>query len=192
MPQYAAVKVAGRPLYRYARAGQEVELPVRDMKIFSFSADANRWPSVSLRMTTSQGTYVRAIALAMGDACGCGAHVTALRRTRIAHWSVACAVTPERLSDVENTPGAFIELDSALSLTALTLSTDQADFVVVGRAPEAVLDCSAEELSAGERFQFKDGAGRLLAVARCREAWRQAHTPPSFEFERVVRERVCA
>jgi len=192
VPQYAAVKVAGRPLYRYARAGQDVELPVRDMKVFSFSADARQWPSVSLRMTTGSGTYVRAIAVAMGEACGCGAHVTALRRTRIADWFVESAVTPERLSDVGNVPGAFIELDSALSLTTLMLSTDQADCVAVGRAPEIILNCSADELAAGERFQFIDAEGHLLAVARCREVWSHADTPPAFDFERVVRERVCA
>lgn len=192
VPKYAAVKVAGRPLYRYARAGQDVELPVRDMTVFSLSADTSGWPSVALRMTTSSGTYVRAIAVAMGEACGCGAHVTSLRRTRIGDWSVDSAVTPEELLNSESLPGAFIELDRALMLTTLTLSNDQADCVAVGRFPEAIQESSASRLAQGERFQFADGEGRLLAVARSDEAWTHQNTPPAFHFERVIRERECA
>jgi tRNA pseudouridine55 synthase len=191
VPKYAAVKVSGRPLYRYARAGQDVELPVREMTIFTLSADTDRWPSVSLRMSTSRGTYVRAIAVAMGEAAGCGAHVTSLRRTRIADWSVDSAVTPERLLDNDGIPGAFIELDRALSYTTLTLSSDQADCVAVGRSPEAIQGCSASRLAPGERFQFADGEGRLLAVARSNEEWSHQNTPPAFDFERVIREREC-
>jgi len=192
VPQYAAVKVAGRPLYRYARAGQEVELPVRPMTIFALAADASMWPTVSLCLSTNRGTYVRAIAVAMGEAAGCGAHVASLRRTRIADWSVDSAVSPERLLDEAGVPGAFIELDRALSLPILTVSGRQADYVTVGRTPEEIQACSASALDAGERFQFVDEFGRLLAVARSREAWTGRTMPPRFDFERVVRERACA
>lgn len=191
VPKYAAVKVAGRPLYRYARAGQEVDLPMRDMTIYALSTDTARWPVVSLRLSTSGGTYVRAIAVALGEACGCGAHVTALRRTRIANWSVDDAVSPERLPDASELAGAFIELDRALSLTTLKLSPAQAEYVSMGRIPEEILDSSTSVLEAGERFQFTDTGGRLLAVARSRESWDGRTRPPLFDFERVVREREC-
>jgi len=191
VPLYAAVKVAGRPLYRYARAGQKVDTPVREMTFFTLSTDTSAWPSVSVRMTTSRGTYVRALALALGQACGCGAHVTSLRRTRIADWSVEHAVTPEQLLPGLTESEAFIELDSALRLTTITLSSDQSDWVAVGRAPQTIRECSEPNLVAGERFIFADQEGHLLAVARTKEDWSKATTPPPFDFERVVRERAC-
>jgi tRNA pseudouridine55 synthase len=189
VPAYAAVKVQGRPLYRYARAGVDVEAPVRDMRIFSLATDPSGWPEVRVRLTCGSGTYVRALAVAMGEAVGCGAHVTVLRRTRIADWDVRGAIAPDCLEQGASAGDAFIGLDRALALKALVLSPDGADCVATGRAPATVREDSPAELAAGERFQFTDSEGRLLAVARSRAPWSGGGTPPEFDFERVVRGR---
>jgi tRNA pseudouridine55 synthase len=189
VPRFAAVKVDGRPLYRYARAGQPVACPVREMGILELETDTSDWPRVHARIACTTGTYVRSLAVAMGEAVGCGAHVTALRRTRIARWSVESSVDPDSLRPGEVPGEAFIGLDSALDLKALVLDHKGADHIATGRAPQVVMDAAPAVLAPGERFRFVDADGRLLAVARTHAAWEGGQAPPAFEFERVVRGR---
>jgi len=186
VPAYAAVKVKGRPLYKYARAKQDVELPVRSVRVSALEADVSAWPVVSIRVECSTGTYIRALAESLGRACGCGAHVVELRRTRIADWDVGAAVAPDALqAGVVPAPG-WIPLDQALTLKALSLPEAQVGRIGVGRPPECVETREDLALHPGERFVFTDREGHLLAVATSRSDWSGTATPPEFDFERVL------
>lgn len=97
-PMYSALKLDGKPLYEYARAGINVERATRNVTIeafqtLDFSGDAWRF-----RVTCSKGTYVRTLAEDVGEALGCGAHLTALRRTQVGELDVTQAITLEALS----------------------------------------------------------------------------------------------
>jgi tRNA pseudouridine55 synthase len=85
-PMYAALKHQGRPLYAYARAGEEVERQARTVTVFELELVAWRapegLPQAELRVRCSKGTYVRVLAADLGRALGVGAHLTGLRRTR--------------------------------------------------------------------------------------------------------------
>ncbi len=82
-PQYSAIKRAGVAAYRSARAGEHVEIEARAVIVHELAASSVALPYLTLTMSVSTGTYVRAIARDLGEAIGCGAHVTEMRRTGI-------------------------------------------------------------------------------------------------------------
>ena len=96
-PQYSAVKRDGVTAYRAARAGEHVQIDPRDVTVHALVATRIELPLVTLTMTVSTGTYVRAIARDLGEALGCGAHVTEMRRTAIGAKSADDAHTPDEL-----------------------------------------------------------------------------------------------
>ncbi|MGF1663318.1 MAG: tRNA pseudouridine(55) synthase TruB [Kineosporiaceae bacterium] len=97
----SAVKVAGQRAYDRVRAGEDVELPPRRVRVDRFAVGPLRWgqdPSgtrceADVEVDVSAGTYVRALARDLGAALGTGAHVTALRRTRSGPFTVEEALT---------------------------------------------------------------------------------------------------
>jgi tRNA pseudouridine55 synthase len=89
IPATSAVKIAGERAYRLARRGVEVEMPLRRSTVYALDVIAYTDGVVTLDMRVSSGTYVRAIAGALGG------HCRTLRRTEVGPFSVADAVTPE-------------------------------------------------------------------------------------------------
>jgi tRNA pseudouridine55 synthase len=163
-----------------------VIVPERTMRIHALTGDASGWPWVELDLVCGTGTYVRSIAMRLGQETGVGAHVVSLRRLRVGHWRVDSALPAAELGPGSGQSAAFIPIDSALSLSSLALEDEQASRVVVGRHPERIHAAPEVSLVPGERFTFKDSSGRLLAVATSRAEWSDSETPPPFDFERVL------
>jgi tRNA pseudouridine55 synthase len=86
-PMYSALKHKGKRLYELARQGVEVEREPRKVRIHSLALGEVNLPEFELRVHCSKGTYVRTLAEDIGDALGCGAHVTALRRTGVGPYT---------------------------------------------------------------------------------------------------------
>ncbi|MCW7540947.1 tRNA pseudouridine(55) synthase TruB [Aquabacterium sp. A7-Y] len=80
-PMHSALKRDGKALYEYARAGIEVEREPRTVTIFSIEVLSWQGASIEIEVRCSKGTYIRTLAEDIGEALGCGAHLTALRRT---------------------------------------------------------------------------------------------------------------
>ncbi len=99
-PMHSALKKDGKALYEYARAGQEVEREARDVVIHELSlALAEEGGRAAIRFTArvSKGTYIRTLGEDIGEALGCGAHLSFLRRTATGPFGLAQCVTLERL-----------------------------------------------------------------------------------------------
>ncbi|HEX7037851.1 MAG TPA: tRNA pseudouridine(55) synthase TruB [Pseudomonadales bacterium] len=94
---FSAVKHQGQPLYKLARQGIEIERESRRVTIFENEIVALEDDELTLSIHCSKGTYVRTIAQELGEALGCGAHVTALRRTAAGPYGEADLVTFETL-----------------------------------------------------------------------------------------------
>lgn len=94
-PMYSAVKVGGKRLYEYARAGEEIERAARTVQILALELLSLDAPFLRFRVHCSKGTYVRVLAADIGEALGCGGHLTALRRTATGPFDLARAVTLE-------------------------------------------------------------------------------------------------
>ena len=133
-PAFSAVKVGGRKLYDAARKGELLEAPARIVRVDRFDMTGRDGSDVSFACTVSGGTYVRVLAADVGAAVGCGAHLTALRRTAIGPFTVASATTPED-------PGPPQPLERAVAhLPRLDLEREEAIAAGHGRilAPAAI------------------------------------------------------
>ena len=88
VPRYSAVKIQGQRAYKLARAGKEVEMPQRQVRVYELELLRYEWPELVVRCKVSSGTYVRALAEQIGDELGVGAYLTALRRTQVGEYRV--------------------------------------------------------------------------------------------------------
>ena len=82
-PVFSALKKDGKRLYEFARSGEEVEIPLRKVIISEFEITKIELPKVAFRVVCSKGTYIRSLANDFGKALKNGAHLSALRRTKI-------------------------------------------------------------------------------------------------------------
>jgi tRNA pseudouridine55 synthase len=91
-PMYSALHHQGERLYKLARRGEVVELPPRLVTVHELVVEEIVLPAVTIRVRCSQGTYIRTLAADLGAALGCGAHLTALRRTEVGSFRVEQAL----------------------------------------------------------------------------------------------------
>jgi tRNA pseudouridine55 synthase len=151
-PAFSAVKVGGRKLYEAARRGEELEAPARIVRVDRFDLVARDGDDVSFVVTVSGGTYVRVLASDVGQALGCGAHLSALRRTDIGPFSVHDATPPED-------PGQVLPLARAVRhLPRFALEREEAIAASHGRilAPAAIEG----------PYGVYDPDGRLIGIYR--------------------------
>lgn len=94
-PMFSAVKVDGKRLYKLARIGEEIELKARTIEILEFEITRCELPFVDFRIACTKGTYIRSIARDFGLALNSGAYLDTLCRTKIGHFSIEDAKTPE-------------------------------------------------------------------------------------------------
>ena len=88
-PMHSAIKIGGVPLYKMARQGVEVEREPRFIRVASFDLLSLALPKLTFDLHCTKGTYVRTIAHDLGQKLGCGAHLTALRRTGSGKFGIA-------------------------------------------------------------------------------------------------------
>lgn len=96
-PIFSAIKINGRRAYKLAREGKEVEIPLRQVSVYSLKLLNYTYPEVTVRVHVSSGTYIRSLAADIGEVLGTGAYCTVLRRTKIADWRVEDALSLENL-----------------------------------------------------------------------------------------------
>jgi tRNA pseudouridine55 synthase len=87
-PVFSACKVNGDRAYELARTGQEVQLKAKTLVIDSIELTEYAMPEIKIHVVCSKGTYIRALARDIGQRLGSGAHLTALRRTRVGEYRV--------------------------------------------------------------------------------------------------------
>ena len=98
-PVFSALKKDGKRLYEHARAGEEVEIAFRKTTIHEFEITRIALPEIDFRVVCSKGTYIRSLANDYGKALQSGAHLSALRRTKIGDFSVEGAISPQDFED---------------------------------------------------------------------------------------------
>ena len=168
LPMYSAVKVNGRKLYEYARAGQEVERPERQVTIYSFERTSpicyeDKLARFTFRVKCSKGTYIRTLSVDLGEKLGFAAHMSHLTRTSAAGLQLDDALT---LNEIEEKvqAGEFdflhpLEIGTG-DLVKVFLTPEQAEEVRYGRFIE--LEQTEKQLAAFE-------GEKLLAILEKRE-----------------------
>ena len=152
---FSALKYNGKPLYEYARQGITVEREARPITIFELNFIEYNAPYLTLEVHCSKGTYIRTLVDDLGEALGCGAHVTMLRRTAVAGYPT------EKMLDW-NALQALAEPQDLSSLDALLLPMDTA----VAKLPALTLNESQTQgIGFGKRIKF-DNLNRLQGQVR--------------------------
>jgi tRNA pseudouridine55 synthase len=174
-PAYSAKKRDGRPVYELARKNQDVVLEPRDVVIRRFSLKAYAPPEAEFEVECSAGTYIRSLAHDLGQALGCGAHLSGLRRTASGSYRIREAVPLGDL-DAPAAGGRWDEIlrpmESLLTeFPALSLGEEDSERARHGNLilPAQATGAVAEEpfrSDPGLIFRLLDGSGRLLALAR--------------------------
>ncbi len=90
-PIFSAIKINGQRAYRLARDGKKVEIPVRTVRIYRLELVEYDYPLLKIRVHVSSGTYIRSLAVDIGEALGVGAYCQELRRTKIAKYDISDA-----------------------------------------------------------------------------------------------------
>ncbi len=98
-PVFSALKKSGKRLYQYARAGEEVDIPEREVHIYDLEITNLDLPYLSFRVKCSKGTYVRTLASDLGKSLGVGGYLFELKRTKIGAYSVSDAYDIQELFD---------------------------------------------------------------------------------------------
>ncbi len=109
-PMYSALKRDGKPLYEYARQGIELERPPRRVTIHRLELLDFDGKQARLLVDCSKGTYIRTLAQDIGRRLGCGAHLIALRRTRVGPFALDNAVELEELQSMKAPQQTLITL----------------------------------------------------------------------------------
>jgi len=152
---FSALKHNGKPLYEYARQGITVEREARPITIFELNFIEHNAPYLTLEVHCSKGTYIRTLVDDLGEALGCGAHVTMLRRTAVADYPT------EKMLDW-NALQALAEPQDLSLLDALLLPIDTA----VAKLPTLTLNESQTQgIGFGQRIKF-DNSNRLQGQVR--------------------------
>ncbi len=167
-PMYSAVKVNGRKLYEYARAGEEVERPQRQIYIYSFERTsqielADDCARFTFRVRCGKGTYVRTLSVDLGAKLGYASHMSKLERTGSAGMDLADALTLEEISSMvaENDFSFLQPIERGIGdLPVVELKEEQVQDATFGRVVE--LNAEAERLAG-----FHDG--QLIAIFEKRD-----------------------
>ena len=159
-PMFSALKQDGRRLYQRARAGEVVDRAPRRIRIDRLALVAFDPPHFTVEIACSKGTYVRSLVADLGTDVGCGAHLTALRRTRSGRFSIDQAVPLDQVGQA-----TLIPLAAATDLPPLSAPDE-----LLGKIRNGVqLPVSTFGTEKHERFQLLDVRGRLLAICHVEE-----------------------
>ncbi|MET3697939.1 tRNA pseudouridine synthase B [Bacillus oleivorans] len=172
-PMYSAVKVNGKKLYEYAREGKEVERPKREITVFKWTLESDQevfegpYPSFRFSVQCSKGTYVRTLAVMIGEVLGVPAFMSDLKRTKSSIFTLADCKTFEELEAAKERN----ELAALLVPISVALS-DLPKFVIHDTLASKVQNgmvLEKELLSfykGEESFLFVDESGKALAIYR--------------------------
>ena len=149
-PAYSAAKVGGERLYAAAREGRQLEAEARTVRVDSFDLHGFDGRDFRFRVVTSGGTYVRSLVAEVGTRLGTGAHLTALRRTRIGPFRVAEASLPDF-------PGELLPVRTAVAHLP-SVEVDEQEAVAAGHGR-----CLAPAEIDGP-YALLDPAGALIGV----------------------------
>jgi tRNA pseudouridine55 synthase len=163
-PMYSALKREGKPLYKLARQGVEVERAARRVTIHDITLREFMSPDVTIDVRCSPGTYIRSLAHDVGAALrgACGAHLTALTRLASGSFTIDDAVKLEDLTGLADLSGLLRPMDAALqALPAVTLDADQARRITQGQAIQLN---RVEALAQTPLCRAYDIRGKLIAL----------------------------
>jgi tRNA pseudouridine55 synthase len=170
-PQYSALKHQGKPLYHWARRGLTIAVEPRTVEIFQIEVEEIALPFVTFSVSCSKGTYIRSLCADIGEALGCGACLTSLRRTRNGEYSDDSALSLEHLGEEEKkeklTRHVIPMVETLRDFASIDIDQGLADKIRSGHQPTAgnMMLYQIPFLDAGAMVKFTSNYG-LIAIGR--------------------------
>jgi tRNA pseudouridine55 synthase len=166
-PVYSALKQDGEPLYLKARRGEAVQVPAREVEVDRLELVSRTEDTLTLHVECGSGTYIRSLAVDLGESLGCGAHLTSLRRLWVDPFREPVMVTLDQLRE------AAEQGEDVLDRLVLPLSAGVSDLPALYFDPVA-----SQAVSQGRQIEWPGEAprersaafasdGRLLALIDC-------------------------
>ncbi len=163
-PQFAAIKVAGKPMYQLARRGQVVEARPRPIHIERLTLLDWQSPRAQVEVACSKGTYIRALARDLGERLGCGAHLSALTRMRCGSFALSDSITLATLEQSVDWRDYLLPMDYGLQgWPAVYLTQTETQRILHGLAVEHAAPFGASTSSA-LHLRAYDHTGQFIAV----------------------------
>lgn len=176
-PMHSALKYKGKPLYKYARKGIELERKAREVNIYKLELLDFQEKKVKLKVSCSKGTYIRSLVDDIGDMLGTGAYVTDLRRDKAANFSIEDALTYEEFLDL--TPSQLRDkvLSAEVVLEHLPkVEISHEDFInmthgLFSPIKKEQLACFNEDISQSDYWEARVHLldGRFVGLAKVKE-----------------------
>jgi tRNA pseudouridine55 synthase len=174
-PMYSALKVSGKPLYKLARKGIEVERKPRKVTVGTLEILGFANPYFTLRIVCSKGTYVRSICNDIGDALGVGAHMTDLVRTRVGNFRIEDSA---KIGELPQKPLGLHCIDTVLDrLPELRVSGEDLKKARNGN-PLPLFLLPGCNHAAGVMVRLKDRDGKIFGIGKV--------TKDSIKIERLL------
>ena len=171
-PKFSAKKIAGVPAYKLARRDRDVELKKVLVRVYRFEIHDLNGDRAHFTAEVSAGTYVRSLAHELGQRLGSGAHLSELRRTRSAEFTLAQAVTLDQLAEIgkngssQSGDGAGLIAQFLLhprqilpAIPSVTVSQETAGLIANGRA------VNLPEFTTARQVKVFLGQQELIAIA---------------------------
>ena len=152
-PVYSALKQGGEPLYVKARRGEDVQAPPREVDIFRLELLAHGAGTLELEVECGSGTYIRSLAVDLGEALGCGAHLTALRRLWVEPFRAPAMVSLDQLE------AAAEQGEAAMDALLLPVAAGLA-----GGPALALDEAQSHAVTRGQRIQLAGHAAGAYAA----------------------------
>lgn len=140
-PMFSALKHQGQPLYKLARQGKEIQRKARKITIFSNTLLEHTADTITVAVDCSKGTYIRSLAMDMGEELGCGAYITMLRRIRVSPFnygrmfSLDEAIEAEANGALQN---MLLPVDAGIiHFSKITLNDSQVEKLMFGQTIQA-------------------------------------------------------
>jgi tRNA pseudouridine55 synthase len=173
-PMVSALKVQGQRLYKLARQGKTVERKPRKIHVYELELLDAEFPMLDFRVRCSRGTYVRVLASDIGEALGCGAHLSRLIRTKSGLFELKDSVPLEKIqTEPQNAPQLMHSIDDVLSFMPRIAVSDRARDRFLNGVP-----VNAGEITRCEKgfrvdslIRIHDEAETLLGIGRATETY---------------------
>lgn len=135
-PIYSAIKIRGKKLYEYARAGESVDITPRMVTVYEINLEAfdNEKQQAQILVSCSKGTYIRSLAYDMGKMLGCGGYLVQLRRLRAGKFDIKESVNLDAENDVSEYVGKIINPIDVLDNPVCVLTEYEKEKIIHGMA----------------------------------------------------------
>lgn len=169
-PMYSALKVNGKKLYEFARAGVEVERKPRPVKILSIDNVRIEFPRVYMRVECSKGTYIRTLCHDIGKKLGCGACMENLRRTRVSSFDITDSLKLGKISEImdndEDISKYIISVDEVFKDYPSISTLEKFDKLLYNgnRVEKNMLSDCDGVWTDGMKFKMYDSKGNFIGI----------------------------